>query len=86
MYNGICGQNLATGAYSCCLLKSLVRLTVLTISDTLAWATGTRVGATDHAIALFVFSMAVFLGLYSDKLHFEVLMCALLHILLYMWL
>ena len=36
-------------------------------------------GAGNHAIALFVFSMAVFLGLYSDELHFEVLMCALLN-------
>ena len=57
-----------------------------TMYDTLALATGTCVGAGDHAIALFVFSMAVFLGLYTDKLHFEVLMCALLNVLLYMWL
>ena len=32
VYDGICGQNVAAGTYSCCLLKSLVRLPVLTIS------------------------------------------------------
>ena len=32
MHGGICGQNLAARAYSCYLLKSLVRLIVLTIS------------------------------------------------------
>ena len=46
----------------------------------LALATGTRVGAGDHAIALFVLSMAVFLGLYFDTLHFEVSLCTLLNV------
>ena len=43
--------------------------------DTLAWATGTRVGAGDHAIALFCIGCGRVLGfLYSDTfiLHFEV--------------
>ena len=57
------------------------------ITNTLAWATGTHVGAGDHAIALFCIGCGRVLGfLYSDKLHFEVLMCALLNVLLYMWL
>ena len=43
-------------------------------------------GAGDHAIALFVFSMAVFLGLYSDTLHFEVELCVLMSVPLYIWL
>ena len=54
--------------------------------DTLAWATGMRVGASDYAIALFVLNMAVFLALYLDTLHFVVEMCALINVLLYMWL
>ena len=43
--------------------------------DTLAWATGTRVGAGDHAIALFCIECGRVLGfLYSDTfiLHFVV--------------
>ena len=43
--------------------------------DTLAWATGTRVGAGDHAIALFCIGCGRVLGfLYSDTfiLHFVV--------------
>ena len=40
--------------------------------DTLAWATGTRVGTGDHAIALFCIEYGCVLGLYSDTLHFEV--------------
>ena len=48
---------------------------VLGSSDTLAWATGMRVGAGDHAIALFYIGCGRVLEfLYSDKftLHFEV--------------
>ena len=41
-------------------------------TDTLAWATRTRVGAGDHAIALFCIEYGCVLGLYSDTLHFEV--------------
>ena len=33
-----------------------------TIVDTLAWATGTRVGAGDHAIALFCIEYGCVLG------------------------
>ena len=40
--------------------------------DTLAWATGTRVGADDHAIAFFCIEYGCVLGLYFDTLHFEV--------------
>ena len=44
----------------------------LILCDTLAWATGTRVGASDHAIALFCIEYGCVLGLYFDTLHFEV--------------
>ena len=40
-------------------------------ADTLAWATGTRVGASDHAIALVCILYGCVLGLYFDTLHFE---------------
>ena len=40
--------------------------------DTLAWATGTRVGAGDHATELFCSEYGCVLGLYSDTLRFEV--------------
>ena len=40
--------------------------------DTLAWATWMRVGAGNHAIALFCIEYGCVLGLYSDKLHFKV--------------
>ena len=55
----------------------------------LARATGTRVGARDHAIVLFCIGCGRVLGfLYSDTftLHFEVELCAKLNVLLYMWL
>ena len=42
------------------------------INDTLAWATGMRVGAGDHAIAFFYIEYGCVLGLYSDPIHFEV--------------
>ena len=54
-------------------------LFIYCIRDTLAWATGTQVGTGDHAMALFCIEYGCVLGLYSDKLHFEVLMCALLN-------
>ena len=55
--------------------------------DMLAWATGTRVGTGDHAIALFCIECGHVLGfLYSDTLHFEVELHTLMNILLYMWL
>ena len=55
--------------------------------DTLVWATGTRVGAGDHAIALFCIHYGRVLGfLYSDALHFEVELRTLMNVLLYMWL
>ena len=57
-----------------------------TLSDTLAWATGTHVGAGDHAIELFCIEYGCVLGLYSDTLYFKVEMCALLNVLLYIWL
>ena len=39
--------------------------------DTLAWATGTRVGASDHAIVLLVLDMVVSLGFCTVKhLHY----------------
>ena len=41
-------------------------------TDTLAWATGTRVGAGDHATELFCSEYGCVLGLYSDTLRFEV--------------
>ena len=44
-----------------------------TADDTLAWATGMRVGASDHATELFCILYGCVLGLYFDKLHFEVL-------------
>ena len=40
--------------------------------DTLAWATGTRVSAGDHATELFCSEYGCVLGLYSDTLRFEV--------------
>ena len=43
-----------------------------TAFDTLAWATGMRAGAGDHAIALFCIEYGCVLGLYSDTLNFEV--------------
>ena len=41
-------------------------------TDTLAWATGARVGAGDHSIAFFCIEYGCVLGLYSDALHFAV--------------
>ena len=61
----------------------------LPLSDTLAWATGTHVGARDHAIALFCIGCGRVLGvLYSDKFtsHFEVKLRILMSVPLYMWL
>ena len=58
-------------------------------NDTLAWATGTRVGTGDHAIALFCIKCGRVLGfLYFDTftLHFEVKLCALQNVFFYMWL
>ena len=58
-------------------------------SDTLAWAIGTRVGASDHAIALFCIGCGPVLGfLFSDTftLHLQVELHALMNVLLYMWL
>ena len=58
-------------------------------SDTLAWATGTRVGTGDRAIALFCIDYGCVLGpLYSDKftLHFEIELRTLRNVSLYMWL
>ena len=56
-------------------------------ADTLAWATGTHVGAGDHAIALFCIGYGCVLGfLYFDTLHFEVELHTLMNVLLYMWL
>ena len=43
-----------------------------TLFDTLAWATGTRVGASDHATELVCILYGCVLGLYFDTLHFEV--------------
>ena len=59
------------------------------MADTLAWATGTHVGAGDHAVALFCIGCGRVLGfLYFDTftLHFKVKLCALLNVFLYMWL
>ena len=55
-------------------------------SDTLAWATGTRVGTSDHTIALFYIGSGRVLRLYSDILYFEVELCTLMNVLLYIWL
>ena len=57
-----------------------------TTCDTLAWATGTRVGANDHAIALFCIECGCVLGLYFDILHFVVKLRVLMSVPLYMWL
>ena len=57
-------------------------------NDTLAWATGTHVGAGDHAMELFCIDYGCVPGfLYSDKftLHFEVELRTLMNVLLYMW-
>ena len=43
-------------------------------------------GASDHAIELFCIEYGCVLGLYSDPLHFEVELWALMNVLLYMWL
>ena len=64
-------------------------LSVKGSDDTLAWATGTRVGTGDHAIALFCIDYGCVLGfLYSDTftLHFEVELRTLMNVLLYTWL
>ena len=56
-------------------------------SDTLAWATGTRVGASDHAIALFVLNMVVSLG-FCTMIHLHYICGLIVRIIvcLYMWL
>ena len=54
--------------------------------DTLAWATGTRGGASDHAIALFCIEYGCVLGLYFDTLHFVVKLHILMSVQLYIWL
>ena len=62
---------------------------IYSICDTLAWAIGTRVGASNHAIALFYIGCGRVLGfLYADTftLHFEVELRTLMNVLLYMWL
>ena len=52
--------------------------------DTLAWATGMGVGTSNHAIALFCIGYGYVLGLYSNKLHFEVELRTFMNVLLYM--
>ena len=49
-----------------------IALFVLSMVDTLGWATGTHVGASNHVIGLFYIEYGRDLGLYFDILHFEV--------------
>ena len=43
-------------------------------------------GAGDHSIELFCIDYGCVLGFYFDTLHFVVDMCALINVLLYIWL
>ena len=52
----------------------------------LALATGTHVGAGNHAMVLFCILYGCVLGLYSDTLHFVVELRVLMNVPLYMWL
>ena len=55
----------------------------------LAWATGMHVGASNHVVGLFCIECGRVLEfLYFDTftLYFEVKLCALLNVFLYMWL
>ena len=51
------------------------------------WATGTRVGASDHAIALFVLDMVVSLG-FCTLIHLHYICGVIVRIIvcLYLWL
>ena len=55
-------------------------------ADTLAWATRTPYGRQRSCHCIVCIERGCVLGLYSDTLHFEVEMHALMNVHLYMWL